>query len=164
MYPDPTQPCRNRQNTGALQVVALGFIFLLGWAAATEPTEESGMQKVLGIGGLFFRSDKPAELAQWYETNLGISLVPTSYEQQPWLQEAGPTVFAPFSRDTTYFGHPEQAWMINFRVADLQAMVEQLRKAGIEVGDVERYPNGLFARLEDPEGNPIQLWEPREPD
>ncbi len=122
------------------------------------------MQKVLGIGGLFFRSEDPASLAQWYETHLGISLVPTSYEQEPWQQETGPTVFAPFGKDTTYFARPEQMWMVNFRVADLAAMVSQLRAAGIEVDQPTSHPNGEFARLRDPEGNPIELWEPKQPE
>ena len=121
------------------------------------------MQKVLGIGGLFFKSEDPDELAKWYETHLGISLVPKSYGEDPWQQDAGPTVFAPFSKDTTYFGRPEQLWMINFRVADLKAMVAQLRAAGITVEEPASYPNGLFSRLHDPEGNPIELWEPQDP-
>ena len=122
------------------------------------------MQKVLGIGGLFFKSENPKGLAQWYETHLGIALVPTSYEQEPWRQEAGPTAFAPFKKDTEYFGRPEQAWMVNFRVADLRAMVAQLRAAGITVEDPQSYPNGDFARLHDPEGNPIELWEFKQPE
>lgn len=122
------------------------------------------MQRVLGIGGLFFRSENPEELAKWYETHLGISLVPTSYEQEPWHQDAGPTVFAPFERDTTYFGKPEQSWMVNFRVADLEAMIAQLRAAGVVVEEPQSHPNGEFARLYDPEGNPIELWEPKEPE
>jgi len=121
------------------------------------------MQKVLGIGGLFFRAEDPGELAKWYEAHLGVSLVPTSYEQEPWQQETGPTVFAPFGKNTTYFGDTEQAWMINFRVADLEAMAAQLRAAGIHVGEIESHPNGHFARLHDPEGNPIELWEPKIP-
>ena len=122
------------------------------------------MQKVLGIGGLFFRSDDPDRLAQWYEKHLGISLVPTSYEQEPWHQEAGTTVFAPFKKDTTYFGRPEQSWMVNFRVADLKAMVAQLRAAGITVDEPQSHPNGDFSRLHDPEGNPIELWQPKQPE
>src|SRR5262249_19158958 len=121
------------------------------------------MQKVLGIGGLFFRSANPEQLAQWYEKHLGISVVPKSYDEEPWRQEAGITVFAPFKQDTTYFGRPEQAWMINFRVADLAAMIAQLRAAGIVVDDPQSYPNGDFSRLHDPEGNPIELWQPKEP-
>ena len=68
--------------------------------------------------------------------------------------------FAPFPSDTDYFGNPSQAWMINFRVANLDRMVAQLRAKGIEVTlDPEIYPNGRFARLSDPEGNPIEFWE-----
>jgi glyoxylase I family protein len=119
------------------------------------------MHKVTGIGGFFFRTRNPQALARWYEQHLGIDRVPTSYEVEPWTQAAGPTVFAPFAQDTKMFGRPEQQWMINFRVASLEAMVEQLRAAGIEVEvDQEPYPNGRFATLRDPEGNPIQLWEP----
>jgi hypothetical protein len=67
------------------------------------------MQKVLGIGGFFFRSEDPGRLATWYETHLGISPVPSSEEAQPWHQEAGPTAFAPFEKDTTYFGRRSRA-------------------------------------------------------
>jgi hypothetical protein len=119
------------------------------------------MQHVTGIGGLFFRSKDPAALSQWYKEHLGIDPVPGDYSQKPWFQEVGPTVFAPFPDDTDYFGHPGKQWMINFRVRDLDAMVEQLRAAKIEIAvDPEMYPNGRFARLHDPERNPIQLWEP----
>lgn len=142
----------------ALLVVALDP------ACATEPPEENTMQKVLGIGGLFFRSENPERLATWYETHLGVSLVPTSYEQEPWHQQAGPTVFAPFVKDTTYFGKPDQVWMVNFRVADLEAMVAQLRAAGIAVDEPKSFPNGKFARLHDLDGNPIELWEPAQPE
>jgi predicted enzyme related to lactoylglutathione lyase len=70
-------------------------------------------------------------------------------------------VFAPFSRDTAYFGRSQQAWMVNFRVRDLDAMVAQLRGAGVEVSDPEPQEGvGRFARTHDPEGNPIELWEP----
>jgi predicted enzyme related to lactoylglutathione lyase len=140
------------------------LVVTLGSASAAEPDKERNMQKVLGIGGLFFRSENPKRLAEWYETHLGISPVPTSYEQQPWRQEAGPTVFAPFKKETQYFGRPEQAWMVNFRVADLAAMVAQLRAAGITVEEPQSHPNGEFARLQDPEGNPIELWEPKDPE
>ena len=120
------------------------------------------MERVTGIGGLFFRAQDPAALAAWYDKNLGVNPVPESYGEPPWLQDAGPTVFAPFSADTDYFGRESQMWMINFRVDKLDAMVEQLRGADIAVEvDPEEYPNGRFALLHDPEGNPIQLWEPK---
>ena len=79
----------------------------------------------------------------------------------PWWQEAGPAAFAPFPETTAYFGDAGKVWMINFRVHNLDAMVAQLRAAGISVElDPQGYPNGRFARLYDPEGNPIELWEP----
>ena len=151
------------KNLSLLSVLAALFIVTLGLASAAEPPKGSDMQKVLGIGGLFFKSENPERLAKWYEANLGIAPVPTSHEQKPWHQDAGPTAFAPFKKDTKYFGKPEQTWMVNFRVADLKAMVAQLRAAGITVDDPQSYPNGDFARLHDPEGNPIELWEPKEP-
>jgi glyoxylase I family protein len=111
-------------------------------------------ERVLGIGGLFFRCRDPKKMAQWYQLHLGI-------DPQVWQQDAGPTAFTPFAMDTDYFGSKQQAWMLNFRVRSLDAMVAQLQKSNIEVKvDPENYPYGRFARLHDPEGNPIELWEP----
>jgi len=122
------------------------------------------VEAVSGIGGLFFRARDPEGLGRWYRTHLGASLVPTDYSQPPWHQEAGPTVFTPFPWDSEYFGDPKQTWMVNFRVRDLDAMVAQLRSAGVVVEvDPQAYPHGRFARLKDPEGNPIELWQPDEP-
>jgi glyoxylase I family protein len=119
------------------------------------------MEKVTGIGGLFFRARDPKLLSQWYEQHLGVAPVPESYDIAPWNQEAGPTVFAAFPIDTDYLGSPAQSWMVNFRIRNLAAMVTQLRAAGIQVEvDDTVYPNGKFARLTDAEGNPIQLWQP----
>lgn len=151
------------KNLSLFPALAALLLVTLCTANADEPPKESSMHKVLGIGGLFFRSEDPKRLSKWYETHLGISLVPTSYEQKPWYQEAGPTVFAPFKKDTEYFGKPEQSWMVNFRVANLKAMIAQLRAAGVAVEEPQSYPNGEFARLYDPEGNPIELWEFKEP-
>jgi glyoxylase I family protein len=121
-----------------------------------EAQMSSPAERVLGIGGLFFRSRDPKKLAQWYQLHLGI-------DHQVWQQAAGPTAFTPFAIDTDYFGS-QQAWMVNFRVRSLDAMVAQLQKSNIEVKvDPEKYPYGRFARLHDPEGNPIELWEPASP-
>src|SRR5438128_7298153 len=114
------------------------------------------MEKVTGIGGLFFRARDPEALARWYREHLGIAPTPSSYEESPWWQEAGPTAFTPFPESTSYFGDATRQFMVNFRVRDLDAMGAQLRAAGIAVEiDPQSYPNGRFARLEDPEGNPI---------
>ena len=118
------------------------------------------MEKVTGIGGLFFRAHDPKALGLWYQQHLGISLAPSSNGDLVWQQEAGPTVFTPFPETTKYFGDPQKMWMVNFRVRDLDKMVAQLRTAGIEVKDYPPDPNGRFVHLHDPEGNPIELWQP----
>ena len=129
--------------------------------AAKDEAAGTEMEKVAGIGGLFFRAHDPAALGRWYLQHLGIALTPTSNESPVWQQEAGPTVFSPFPETSGYFGDPHKVWMVNFRVRDLDKMAAQLRTAGIEVKiDPQSYPNGRFAHLHDPEGNPIELWQP----
>ncbi len=118
------------------------------------------MEKVAGIGGFFFRAQDPKGLAQWYQDHLGVLKVPSAEGESAWEQEAGSTAFSPFPKDTKHFGDPNRMWMLNFRVHDLDKMVAQLQSAGIEVKvDPETYPWGRFARLQDPEGNPIELWQ-----
>lgn len=116
------------------------------------------MRRVAGIGGFFFRANDPQAQAAWYRDHLGIDLPPKDYDTAPWSQEAGPTVFAAYpARDRT----GGNGWTLNFRVRDLDGLVAELRRAGIEVTvDPESYPNGRFAKLKDPEGNPLELWEP----
>lgn len=119
------------------------------------------MERVLGVGGFFFRAREPEALARWYADNLGVAPAPQSYDAEPWRTESGVTIFAPFDQASPHFGDSEKLWMINFRVRDLDAIAAQLRRSGQEVEiDPQTYPNGRFARLRDPEDNPIQLWEP----
>ena len=133
----------------------------LAAAAGQAPGQNAASkEKVTGIGGIFFRARDPKALGQWYQEHLGITVIPQGPNDKPWAQEAGPTAFAPFSEKTTYFD-PAKQWMLNFRVADLDKMVKQLESAGIAVKvDPTTYPNGRFARTQDPEGNPIELWQP----
>ena len=129
-------------------------------AKTTKPVPGE-MEKVAGIGGLFFRAHDPDALGQWYLQHLGIALTPMSNNSPVWEQEAGQTVFSPFPETSGYFGDPHKVWMVNFRVHNLDKMAAQLRAAGIEVKvDPQAYPNGRFAHLHDPEGNPIELWQP----
>lgn len=129
--------------------------------AAAQPESQAEKEKVTGIGGLFFRAHDPKALGNWYLENLGIALTPTAKDSPVWQQEAGQTVFSPFPETTKYFGDPNKVWMVNFRVRNLDKLAAQLRAAGIEVKvDPQTYPNGRFARLHDPEGNPIELWQP----
>jgi predicted enzyme related to lactoylglutathione lyase len=115
----------------------------------------------MGIGGVFFRARDPNALEQWYRDHLGIPVTPQSSNDPVWKQQAGPTVFSAFPESTKYFGDAAKQWMINFRVDDLDKMAAQLEAAGITVKvDPVTYPNGRFARIHDPEGNPIELWQP----
>ena len=136
-----------------------------GAAVRGAITGGSEMEKVTGIGGFFFRAKDPKALALWYEQHLGILPIPTSYGATGWQQEAGSTAFAPFPETSKYFGDAQKVWMLNLRVRDLDKMAAQLEAAGIAVKiDPQSYPNGRFARLHDPEGNPIELWQPKVPD
>lgn len=138
------------------------FLGAVGAVTATR-SKGAGMEKVTGIGGFFFRAKDPKTLAKWYADHLGVSLVPSSYNDSPWRQEAGPCAFQPFPETTKYFGKETQQWMLNFRVRNMDQMTAQLRAAGITVDvDEKVYPNGRFAHLHDPEGNPLELWEPKE--
>src|SRR2546425_9802224 len=144
-----------------LRILSFAFGSAAGTVVKNGVATAAEMEKVTGIGGLFFRAHDPKALGSWYQQHLGVSLTPSSYEEPVWEQEAGPTVFAPFPETSDYFGDTHKVWMVNFRVRDLDKMAAQLRAAGIAVKiDPQSYPNGRFARLHDPEGNPIELWQP----
>ena len=120
------------------------------------------MERVLGIGGLFFKSEQPDVVTRWYADHLGVTGPGESYDDPVWRQEEGETVFAPFGQEHWTSPHlGPSGWGINFRVRDLDAIVAQLREGGVNVEvDSERYPNGRFAQLYDPDGNAVQLWQP----
>lgn len=113
---------------------------------------------VTGIGGLFFRAKNPDALRDWYVEHLGVGSAPYGL----WETQGGPTVFSPFKADTDYFPADRQ-WMLNLRVDDLNGLCANLRAAGIVVVTKPEWnmPGvGNFARIHDPEGNPIELWQP----
>ena len=122
---------------------------------------------VLGMGGLFWRADDPAALAEWYKQHLGVgagcdSTGAGEENEWVWQVQGGPMVFQPFKRDTDYFA-ADKAFMINFRVSDLDALLEGLKTAGIAIITKPEWNDpavGRFARIHDPEGNAIELWEP----
>lgn len=116
---------------------------------------------VTGIGGFFFRSKDPEALRTWYVETLGVG----SMTFDPWSTQAGPCVFMPFKSDTDYFAEDRQ-WMLNLRVEDLDAFCDRLKTAGVDVTTEPEWnmPGvGRFARVHDPEGNPVELWEPESP-
>ncbi len=113
---------------------------------------------VTGIGGFFFRAKDPLALGAWYALHLGVGSAPYGH----WQTQNGPSVFAPFPADTDYFAADHQ-WMLNLRVEDLDGLCAKLRAAGIDVitkAEWDMPGVGRFARIHDPEGNPIELWQP----
>ncbi len=122
---------------------------------------------VLGMGGLFFRAQDPDALSAWYREHLGIGAgcnATGDGEANEWVWKTlgGPMVFAPFKADTDYFA-ADKAFMINLRVSDLDGLLASLRAAGIEITTNPEWDHpevGRFARIHDPEGNALELWEP----
>ena len=122
---------------------------------------------VLGIGGLFFRARDPEALTAWYSEQLGVGAgfgPEGTKTDDPWQWQtaAGPVVFAPFKETTDYFAADKQ-WMLNLRVTELDALVAKLTAAGISVerrAEWDAPETGRFARIHDPEGNAVELWEP----
>lgn len=113
---------------------------------------------VTGIGGLFFRSRDPEARAAWYQEHLGISAGHTGI----WQQDAGMTVFAPFPADSDYFA-ADQQFMLNLRVSDIEQLAARLESEGIPVERRDEWNTdeyGTFARIHDPEGLAIELWQP----
>lgn len=121
----------------------------------------ASVERVTGIGGVFQRAaGSAADLRGWYAEPLGIEVNDWGAEPFAWT-EGGSTTWATFDRDSEYLGRPEQAFMVSFRVADLDAMLAQLRAAGVEVVDAtDESEHGRFGWAIDPEGTRFELWEP----
>lgn len=120
------------------------------------------MERIRGIGGIFFKAREPEALAAWYRDTLGVPV--EAGQRYATLESEGPreqTVWSAFPLDTEYFGPGLSPLMVNYRVDDLDAMLAQLRSAGAEVEDrIDEYDYGRFGWARDPEGNLFELWEP----
>lgn len=125
------------------------------------------MKKVTGIGGVFFKSEDPKTMNDWYAKNLGLptSDYGTTFE---WLQaedpsKKGSTAWCAFPKDTKYFNPSTKPFMINYRVENLAALLEELKKENVTIVDeIAEYDYGKFVHILDPEGNIIELWEPKD--
>jgi len=122
-------------------------------------------KKVTGIGGIFFKTQNPDKMKEWYNKNLG--LVTDEYGSQFEFRNANNPdeinylQWSPFSQDTKYFEPSKKEFMINYRVENLVELVSQLKKDGVEIVDeIEEFEYGKFVHIMDPEGNKIELWEP----
>jgi predicted enzyme related to lactoylglutathione lyase len=124
------------------------------------------MERVTGIGGIFFKAQNAQRLAAWYHQHLGIAAA-DGHTHFEWREKdrpdrVGHTVWSLFPTDTEYFGPGTKSFMLNYRVANLDRMLAQLREAGVTVEKTEDHPYGRFAWIVDPEGNRVELWEPKE--
>lgn len=125
------------------------------------------MKRVTGIGGIFFKCKSPEKMKEWYNRHLGLETdeYGTNFE---WRQGVDPskkgfTQWSPFKEDTKYFSPSERDFMINYRVENLEELVEELKKEGVHIVDeIETYEYGKFVHILDPEGNKIELWEPND--
>ena len=123
------------------------------------------MERVTGIGGVFLKAQDPAALSAWYRNHLGMCQenehTDFEWREKDRPDQVGQTVWSLFKADTDYFGTNSKQFMLNYRVANLDRMLAQLRQNGITVEKVEDYDYGRFAWITDPEGNRIELWEPK---
>jgi catechol 2,3-dioxygenase-like lactoylglutathione lyase family enzyme len=126
------------------------------------------MKRVTGVGGIFFKSKNPKALAEWYRVHLGLHVEAWGGVTFRWANEdnptgAGTTIWNPFEENTSYFAPSESSFMVNFRVADLHALLAALRAEGCRVEDkTDDSEYGKFGWVLDPDGNKVELWQPPE--
>lgn len=154
-----------------LVTLALAASFCLGFAfnaiLADEASESPQLKRVTGIGGIFFKCKDPKAVRAWYQTHLGLNTnqYGTVFE---WRQaddstKKGFSQWSPFGEKTKYFEPSTKDFMINYRVANLTALVEELKREGVTVTDtIETFDYGKFVHIMDIEGNKIELWEPND--
>ena len=164
---------KRRIEPGSLLLGAfIGAVAVLCVAAATRPgagasgdTTGKELEQVTGIGGVFFKVNDPKGMAAWYRTNLGFQskggYADFTWREKDHPEEMGHTTWRIFPTNTTYFGESSSPLMINYRVANMDRMLEQLRKSDVKIEKIEDYDYGRWAWIADPEGNRIELWEPK---
>jgi catechol 2,3-dioxygenase-like lactoylglutathione lyase family enzyme len=158
-----------------MKVTLIAGVFVAGlvtggvWTHAQQPAPaEVPAQRVTGIGGVFFKAKDPKALSAWYRDTLGIQLQGGAgfalfeWREREDSERLGHTVWSLFPSTTKYFAPSEAAFMVNYRVRDLDRMLAQLRALGVRIEPkvIEDF-NGRFAWIVDPEGNKIELWEPK---
>jgi predicted enzyme related to lactoylglutathione lyase len=153
----------------SLLILVVMASFLSGFAVKTIITNQhiksNKMKKVTGIGGIFFKCKDPKKMTEWYQKHLGLDTNPYGatfewYEGTDSTKKAQ-TQWAPFAETTKYFDPSAKDFMINYRVENLEALVEELKKEGVTIVDkMETVEYGKFIHILDAEGNKVELWEP----
>ncbi len=150
-------------------ILSLIITFCLGVAFKTVTTQNNSnttkMKKVTGIGGIFFKCKDAKKIREWYKNHLGMDTndYGATFE---WREEGSPdikgsTQWSPFAENTSYFEPSKKDFMINYRVENLEVLVQELQKEGVTIVDkIESYDYGKFVHIIDPEGNKVELWEP----
>ncbi len=153
-------------NKKILLIAAFAMTFILGYAfrLITAKNSNQSFKKVTGIGGIFFKCKDPKKLRAWYETNLGLNTnqygAVFEWRQGADTTQKGFTQWSPFKETTKYF---EKEFMINYRVANMEELLKQLRKDSVTILDkVDTADYGKFVHIMDLEGNKIELWEPND--
>ncbi|MGH9746603.1 MAG: VOC family protein [Candidatus Acidiferrales bacterium] len=154
--------------------IVLSFALGMVLQSARGSSAANDAPRVTGLGGFFFKAQSPGTLADWYRTHLGIALVAAGKSERApqffafkWREKdhpdtIGSTAFSIFPATTKYFEPSTATFMLNFRVANLEQLLAQLKQEGIKVGDkIDDDSTGRFGWVMDPEGNRIQLWEPK---
>lgn len=155
----------------ALFTLLIAGSFCLGFAFKTSisnhPTNQTEFKKVTGIGGIFFKCKDPKKMKEWYKNNLGLKTNQYGAVFE-WYQGAdstkkGFTQWSPFKETTKYFEPSTKDYMINYRVANMEALVSELKKNGVTIVDsIQSFDYGKFVHILDPEGNNLELWEPND--
>lgn len=119
-------------------------------------------KRVTGIGGIFFKSENPKAIKEWYAKHLGVGEVFKWHEvDNVKPEQPAQTVWSPFKKDTDYFAPSEKQFMLNYRVENLEELMKVLKSEGVQqVGEIQSFSYGKFGWILDPEGNKIELWEP----
>lgn len=152
-------------------ILGIATSFCLGFTFKSVISDSenniSQMKKVTGIGGIFFKCKNPVELSNWYKTHLGFNTneygANFEWRQDSTPEKKGSTQWSPFAENTKYFEPSGKDFMINYRVENLDALVQLLTKEGVTIVDeIDDSEYGKFIHIMDPEGNKIELWEPKE--
>jgi len=149
-------------------VIATSFCFGFAFKAIiSKQPKKPPMKKVTGIGGILFKCKDPGKMREWYKINLGLATnqygAVFEWHQGADSTKKGFTQWSPFKETTKYFEPSTKDFMVNYRVENMEALVEELKKNGVTILDaIETYDYGKFVHILDAEGNKVELWEPND--